>query len=316
MPGHKHLLALVGATATGKTEVAIALAQHFRTEIISADSRQFFREMTIGVAAPTDKQLATVPHHFVKSRSVAEPYSAGQFAEDVLRFLSGFFKRSNLAILTGGSGLYVKAVCDGFDDVPPSDPEVREELNQRLRREGLEPLLRDLATVDAEYYSAVDRANPRRVLRALEVWQITGKPFSSFRRTQPRPRPFQVLRIGLTCPQEELKERIHQRVDDMMTQGLLDEVRSLMPFRHLPALQSVGYRELFAHLDGGISLDDAIALIKRNTMQFAKRQMTWWRKELPAGQAGRSIEWFQPTQVSDIVSRVESWLGSSKASRP
>lgn len=300
-----HLLALVGPTASGKTEVAIEVAKHFGTEIISADSRQVFRELNIGVASPTEQQLAEVPHHYIKSRSITESYSAGQYADDVLQFLVGFFPKNPFAILVGGSGLYVKAACEGFDDVPPSDREVREELNMRFNREGLTPLLQQLQQVDPDYFASVDRANPRRVLRALEVFTITGKPFSAFRKSTPAKRPFDVLKIGLAPAKEELAQRIEQRVDHMISQGLLAEARTELPFRHLPALQTVGYRELFEYFDGKTTLDEAVALIKKHSIQFAKHQMTWWRKD-------KSIAWFHPTQYRDIVARIGGWLGSSK----
>jgi tRNA dimethylallyltransferase len=300
----KRLLAVVGPTAAGKTDAAVFLAQHFQTEIISADSRQFYRELNVGVARPSRDQLTAVPHHFVGFRGVAEPYSAGQYASDVLMFLDDFFTDHSLVILVGGSGLYVRAVCHGFDDaLPPSGDEVRSVLNQRLETEGLAPLLEELKGIDPQYYATADRRNPRRILRALEVWQITGKPYSSFRSNKPEPRPFETLKVGLTLPVKELRRRITDRVDMMIENGLVDEARSLMPFRHLSALQTVGYQELFEHFDGQFSLEEAIDLIKTNSVQFAKRQMTWWRKE-------KGVEWYSPGQWPDIVSRVERWLGS------
>lgn len=244
-----------------------------------------------------------MPHHFIKSRSITEPYSAGQYAGEVLPFLTSYFETHNLVLLVGGSGLYVKAVCEGFDDVPPSDPEVREELNARLRQDGLDVLLNELRQVDPAYYATVDRANPRRVMRGLEVWMITGEPFSSFRKMKPVERPFDVLKVGLGVPAEELKEKIRLRVDEMVARGLVGEARALLPYGHLPALQTVGYRELFMHFDGQLTLDEATELIKKNTIQFARRQMTWWRKD-------KTIEWYDPAQFPDIVARVERWLGS------
>jgi len=298
------LIALVGATASGKTELALRLAQHFQTEIISADSRQFFRELTIGVAIPNDEQLSAIPHRFIKSRSITEPYSAGRYADDVLTFLDDFFRKRPMALLVGGSGLYVKAVCEGFDDVPPTDPDVRANLNEQLKQLGLAALLKELEAVDPAYYSEVDRSNPRRVLRALEVHRITGRPFSSFRKQSPTPRPFDVMKIGSLLPTHELKERIHERVDRMIEQGLIEEARAMLPYRSLPALQTVGYRELFAYFDGDITFDAAIELIKKNTTQFAKRQMTWWRKD-------KTIRWFHPSQLHDMMAWIESWPGSS-----
>jgi len=298
------LLAVVGPTAVGKTEVAIQLAQHFNTEIISADSRQFYKELNIGVARPTEEQLATVPHHFIKCRSVTEPYSAGQYADDALDFLEEYFNKNSRAILVGGSGLYVQAVCKGFDNVPPSDQHVRQALNARHDSEGLQPLLNELSEADPDYFNEVDRANPRRILRALEVFEITGKPFSLFRNNAPVPRAFDVCKIGLRVPAKELEEKIHGRVDQMIEQGLLSEAQSILVHRNLAALHAVGYQELFEHLEGKTSISQAVDLIKLHTTQFAKRQMTWWRKD-------DSINWFEPGDLADIVAYVQNWLDSS-----
>jgi tRNA dimethylallyltransferase len=291
--GNKRLVVVVGPTAVGKTAVAIRLAQALGTEIVSADSRQFFREMSIGTAKPTEAELAAVPHHLVGSHSIHEPYNAGQFAREASAILASLFAQHDQVVLVGGSGLYVSALCDGLDQMPTIPPEVRQALNQRLATEGLASLQAELASMDPTYYAQVDRANPARVVRALEVIAATGQPYSSFRQKAPTDRPYQVLKLGLDLPRAELYARTDARVDAMLAAGLLAEVESLWAHRHLNALQTVGYTELFAHLAGEGSLAEAVALVKQHTRQYAKRQLTWFRRDA-------ATRWFHPGDWAGI----------------
>ncbi|MEL6304507.1 MAG: tRNA (adenosine(37)-N6)-dimethylallyltransferase MiaA [Bacteroidota bacterium] len=300
----KTLIAVVGPTAIGKTSLAIALAQKFRTEILSADSRQFFKEMSIGTAVPTAEELEKVPHHFIQHLSVHESFSVGNFEKVALEKLDDLFKLHDATILVGGSGLYVDAVVRGIDIFPDIDPSIREELNELLVSGGLEPLQQELLKKDPEYHARVDLNNPHRVIRALEVCRGTKRPYSSFLGIQKANRKFNTLYVGLTAPREVIYQRIEQRVDLMMQQGLLEEAKSLYPLRELNALQTVGYRELFAHFDGTLNFDEAIAEIKKNTRRFAKRQLTWLRKN-------EDVLWVNYDEgFNTIVAKVESKLQS------
>ncbi|HXH19488.1 MAG TPA: tRNA (adenosine(37)-N6)-dimethylallyltransferase MiaA [Chitinophagales bacterium] len=297
----KKLIAIVGPTAVGKTETAIALARLFHTEIISADSRQFYKELNIGVARPSEKQLQEVKHHFIACRSLKDEYAAGQFGQDALKCLQQLFSKHDVAVLVGGSGLYVNAVCEGLDAVPPKDEKVRVQLEKELNEKGLAYLQRELKKADPDYYQSADIRNPRRVLRALEVCRISGKPFSSFHKSRRHERDFQVIKIGLTMERNELYERINHRVDEMMKRGLLEEVRQLIPYKGIHALQTVGYRELFDYFDGNTDLKTAVNLIKQNTRHYAKRQFTWFRKD-------KEIKWFEPSQKNDFVRYIRSYM--------
>jgi len=274
----KVLLVVVGPTAIGKTALGIQLAKYFDTEILSADSRQFFKEMEIGTAVPSQEELAQVPHHFIQHKSIFDPYSVGDFEKEAIDFLNELFQQKDTVIMVGGSGLYVDAVVNGLDEFPEVDPRIRAELNQELDKNGLSSLQEELKRKDPSYYKIVDLENPHRLIRALEVCRASGQPFSSFL-NRPRPkRPFKTLYIGLEAPREVIYERINQRVDLMMEKGLLDEAQQLYPNQKLNALQTVGYKELFEYLDGHCTLESAVSEIKKNTRRFAKRQLTWLRK--------------------------------------
>ncbi|MFQ5334525.1 MAG: tRNA (adenosine(37)-N6)-dimethylallyltransferase MiaA [Flavobacteriales bacterium] len=272
------LLVITGPTAVGKSEVAIQLARHLNTEIISADSRQFYKELNIGTAKPDDVQLS-VPHHFISHISVRDYYSAGRFETNALKTIRVLLKQHKCAIMTGGSGLYIQAVCSGIDKLPPVDEKIRSKLLNQLDNEGLGSLQDELKKRDPTYFQTGDTANPRRVIRALEVCMQSDKPYSAFLHGTGKKRPFRIIRIVLTLPREELYRRINERVDAMMKNGLLEEVEKLKPFRSLNALQTVGYRELFEYLDGKTALEEAIALIKRNTRRYARMQMSWLRRD-------------------------------------
>jgi len=275
----KTLIVIAGPTASGKTALAIELAQHYKTVILSADSRQFYREMSIGTAKPNADELAAAQHYFINSHSITDTYSVGDFEKDALALLEQLFNQHDVVILAGGSGLYIKAICEGFDELPTADAATRDHLNRELTEKGLEHIQDKLKVADPEYYNEVDLNNPQRIIRALEVFETTGRPFSSYRKSTQNKRPFNVLKFGLSMPREILYDRINQRVDIMVENGLVDEVKSLLPYRHLNALNTVGYSEIFDYLDGKTDLNRAIELIKQNTRHFAKRQMTWFNKD-------------------------------------
>lgn len=274
----KTLIVIAGPTASGKTSVAIELAKHYDTVVISADSRQFYREMSIGTAKPTDEELAAVTHYFINSHSITESFTVGDFERECLDLLNELFKHHNIVIMAGGSGLYIKAVCEGFDAVPEAEAGIRNQLNSELNEHGLSALQERLKVTDPVYYKMVDLNNPQRIIRALEVFESTGKPFSSYHTAKKTARPFNIIKIGLNWPRDVLYDRINKRVDIMVKQGLADEVRSLLPYKHLNPLNTVGYTELFDYFDGKTDLNSAINLIKQNTRRFAKRQLTWFRK--------------------------------------
>ncbi len=293
----KHLIVIVGPTAIGKTSLSIAIANHFNCEIVSADSRQFFKEMNIGTAKPTSEELAAAPHHLVDCISVTENYSAGTFELDALKIIEELHQNNDIAVLIGGSGLYVDAVCKGIDDIP-ADPKIRAQLNDELEKFGLEKLQKELKELDPEHFEKMNTLNPQRVVRALEVCRATGKTYTSFRNNQPKERPFNIIKVGLNTDREVVYDRINRRVDIMMEQGQLEEVKSLLPYQHLNSLNTVGYKELFSHLNGEIELDEAIELMKKNTRNFAKRQLTWFRKD-------QNTAWFEPGMEADIIQHVE-----------
>ena len=285
----KRLIVILGPTAVGKTDYSIEVALHYGSPIISCDSRQIYREMTIGTAVPTPDQLGAVRHYFIHSHSVSTLYSAGRYETEALPLVESLFSQGHdTLVMAGGSGFYIDAFCRGLDDFPQADMELRESLNVRLREEGVESLRFELKRLDPESYATIDIANGQRVLRALEVCLSTGRPFSSFKTSPDRKRSFDIEKIGLVRPREELYARIDRRVLEMIDAGLVDEVRSLEQYRHLPALQTVGYKEIFQYLDGEISLDRAIGLIQRNTRHYAKRQLSYWGRD-------KDIRWMEVT---------------------
>jgi len=281
----KYLIVIVGPTAIGKTALSIKVARHFKTEIISADSRQFYKELSIGTAVPTLEELQSAKHHFIHHVSIHDKYSVGDFEKDAIYCLETIFKQHNLALMVGGSGLYVDAVTKGLDYFPDVDPNIRLQLNQQLQQEGLSALVDTLKILDPEAYNTIETDNPHRVIRALEVTIGSGQPYSGFLNKVKPKRDFEIIKIGLTAERSKIYNRIDERVDQMMASGLLEEVRSLLPFKNLNALNTVGYKELISYLDGNIELDFAISEIKKNTRRFAKRQLTWFRKDT-------DIEWF------------------------
>ena len=270
------------------------IAKHFGIPIINADSRQIYRELKIGTARPTDEQIQAVRHYFVGTLGLDDYYSASLFEQQVLQLLDQLFQTSDYALLTGGSMMYIDAVCDGIDDIPTIDEETRRLMKQRLADEGLEALCEELRRLDPEYYEIVDRQNPRRVVHALEICTMTGKTYTSFRRRERRQRPFRIVKIALNRPREELYERINRRVDQMMSDGLLDEARALYPKKELNALNTVGYKELFDYLDGRWPLEEAIERIKGNTRRYARKQLTWYKKD-------EQIRWFHPDDKQSII---------------
>ena len=297
----KTLIVIAGPTAIGKTDLAIKVARHFRTEIISADSRQFYREMSIGAAKPSAEELNQVTHHFVNSHSIHQTFTAGDFEQQALETLANLFINKDTVVLVGGSGLFVNAVCYGFDELPKAPKAIRQELNSIYNRQGLAPLLEELNGTDPDYYRQVDLNNPQRVIRALEVYRTSGKPFSSYRNKEAKKRPFNSIKIGLNTERKILYERINQRVDLMMQQGLQAEVKSLLRYQSLNALQTVGYSELFSFLNNEISLETAINQIKQNTRRYAKRQLTWFKRDT-------SYTWFTPSETERIITFIESRL--------
>lgn len=270
---------MLGPTAVGKTDYAVSLAQRYGCPVISCDSRQIFREMHIGTAPPSPEQLEQVKHYFIFSHSVEQYYSAGQYEIEALALVDELFKTYDELVMVGGSGLYADAFCYGLDDFPPANQELRKELTERALTEGVPVLAEELKALDPETYAAIDLSNRQRVVRALEVTMSTGRKFSSFKSAPRKPRPFVIERLCLNMPREVLYDRINRRTERMFESGLVEEVRSLERFRNMPALQTVGYREVFDYLDGRISLDEAVELVKRNTRRYAKRQVTYFAKE-------------------------------------
>jgi len=282
------LIVVNGPTASGKTSFAIALAQYFNTEILSSDSRQFFKEIPIGTAQPNADELAAAKHHFIASHSVTQNLSAGEYERLALSKLDTLFSSYNNVIMVGGSGMYEKAVCEGLDDLPHS-PEMRDQLMLELNENGLALLQAELKEKDPEHYARMDVQNPQRVVRALEVCRISPIPYSQLRKQQQKTRPFDVIKFGMDLPRVELYHRINQRVELMVENGLVDEVKKVLPYRHKNALKTVGYKELFAYLDGHCSLLEAMAAVQQNTRRFAKRQMTWYRRD-------KTIQWLHPRE--------------------
>lgn len=290
----KTLVVVVGPTAIGKTSLAIALANFYKTEIISADSRQFFSEMNIGTAKPSKEELAAAKHHFINSHSINTLFSTGDFELEALKLMEELFHSHDVLVMVGGSGLYIDSVCKGLDQLPDIDLNIREQLNRQFATEGISPIQNKLQEVDPEYFAKVDQSNPQRMIRGLEVFLSTGEKLSSFLTANKKSRPFNILKIGLNANRALVYERINKRVDVMMEAGLLDEVKALMPYRHLNALNTVGYSELFDYLDGKTDLSSAIAMIKQNTRRFAKRQLTWFRRD-------ENTTWFESGDTEKII---------------
>lgn len=294
----KRLIVIVGPTGSGKTDLSIAIAKHYGTPIISTDSRQFYRGIPIGTAQPEAEQLEAVKHHFIASHELEDSLSCGTYEVLALERLGELFKEYDNVVAVGGSGLYVQALCEGMDDLPQPDEELRQSLNQRLKSEGVESLAESLRELDPAYYEVVDRQNPARVLRALEVCLQTGLPYSSLRTGEKRKRDFEIVKIGVDMPREELYERIDRRVLMMVEHGLEAEARSVYHLRHLNSLQTVGYKEMFQYFDGEISRDEAISLIQRNSRRYAKRQLTWFRRD-------EAVKWFHPKEFDAIVEYID-----------
>lgn len=293
------LICVVGPTAIGKTALAISIAEALGTEILSADSRQLFKEMTIGTAVPSAEELSQVPHHCIQNKTIFEPYTVGDYEQEALEIVDGLFASYSEVVLVGGSGLYVNALVYGLDDFPEIPSEIREQLNDQLSTEGIESLQKELAQVDPDYFDKADIQNPHRVIRALEVFRSSGKPFSSFLKGKQAKRNFDTLFIGLTADRDVVYDRINRRVDSMVENGLVEEARALYDHKDLNALQTVGYRELFQYFEGQLTLEEAISEIKKNTRRFAKRQGTWFRKS-------KNIHWFDwETPHAEIISFIK-----------
>lgn len=294
------LVVITGPTAVGKTDLCVQIAKHFNTEIISADSRQFYKELSIGTAKPSLEEMKNIPHHFIGQLSIRDYYNANDFEKEALTLLDELFKNNNIVILTGGSGLFIDALCDGFDeDLPGSNIELRTNLELLHHKYGIEILQEKLKQLDPDFYKEIDLANSKRLLRAIEVCIITGKPFSKLRKGQTQNRSFKILKIALNRNREELFDRINQRVDTMINQGLLNEVKSVINYKNHNALKTVGYTELFEHLENKISLELAIENIKTNTRRYAKRQINWFIKN-------NDYQWYQPSEQKAIIELIES----------
>ncbi len=299
MNAGRTLIVIVGPTGVGKTETCLRLAEYFHIPIINADSRQLFSEIPIGTAAPTQEQMARVKHYLVGTLGLDDYYSASKFEEDVLCLLDQLFAASPMALLAGGSMMYIDAVCNGIDDIPTIDEHTRSNMKRRLAEEGLPALVDELKQLDPDHWAIVDKHNPRRVVHALEICHMTGKTYTSFRKSQKKERPFNIVKIGLNRPREELYERINRRVDQMMADGLLEEARSVYPKRHLNALNTVGYKELFNYIDGIWTLDEAVERIKGNTRRYCRKQLTWLKRDA-------DIRWFHPNNIEEIIKYIES----------
>ena len=291
------LIVITGPTAVGKTQLTLELAQYYGIPVINADSRQIYKELKIGTAAPTEEQMSQAQHYFVGSKSISDYYNASMYEQEVMKLLESLFATSPVQLLSGGSMMYIDAVCNGIDDIPTIREDIRTEMKRRYEEEGLEALCEDLKRLDPEHYESVDRQNYRRVIHALEICYQTGKTYTSFRKQTKKERPFNIIKIGLNRDREELYGRINQRVDDMMAQGLLDEVRAMAPYREVNALNMVGYKELFDYMDGRWPLEEAIERIKGNTRRYARKQLTWYKRD-------ENIRWFHPDQQQDILNYI------------
>ena len=297
---NKTLIVITGPTAVGKTDLCMEIAGRFDIPIINADSRQLFRELRIGTASPTPEQLAKVRHYFVGTLNIGDYYSASMYEQDVLTLLGQLFKTSDYALLSGGSMMYIDAVCNGIDDIPTVDEKTRTLMKRRLAEEGLEKLVEELKRIDPEHYEVVDRQNPRRVVHALEICHMTGQTYTSFRKAEKKQRPFEIIKIGLNREREELYNRINSRVDSMMEQGLLKEAEEMLPYRQVNALNTVGYKELFSYFDGIWELDEAVERIKGNTRRYARKQLTWFKRD-------QQMKWFHPDEQEQIMKYISEY---------
>ena len=290
---------LAGPTAVGKTSLSIQLAKRFKTEIISADSRQFYKEMEIGTAKPTEKEMEGIPHHFINSHSIHDDYNVGQFEKDTLKLLDELFQKNDVVFVVGGSGLYVKALCEGIDEMPSIPVEIRQNLNTEFEQNGIEYLQKQVMESDPEYFEIVDQQNPQRLIRALELYRATGKNMSYYRAQEKQiERPFNIIKIGLERPREELYDRINLRMDQMIAEGLFDEAEKLYLFKDLNALQTVGYSEIFGFLDGEYDREEAVRILKRNSRRYAKRQMTWFKRD-------SEFVWFSAENKGEVIDYLE-----------
>ena len=295
----KTLIVITGPTAVGKTRLCIDIAKHFGIPIINADSRQIYKELKIGTASPTDEERREVQHYFVGTLSLEDYYSASLYEQQVLALLDTLFKTHDYALMAGGSMMYIDAVCNGIDDIPTIDDETRATMKRRLQEEGLESLCKELQRLDPDYYEIVDRQNPKRVVHALEICTMTGKTYTSFRKREKKSRPFRMIKIGLNRERQELYDRINARVDEMMKKGFLEEAKGLIGLKNLNALNTVGYKELFDYLEGRWTLEEAIERIKGNTRRYARKQLTWYKKD-------EQMKWFHPDQKEDIINYILS----------
>lgn len=296
----KRLIVITGPTAVGKTDLCLDIAQKLDIPIINADSRQLFKELRIGTAAPTTEQLARVRHFFVGTLHLTDYYSASMYEQDVMSLLDGLFQKSDYALLSGGSMMYIDAVCNGIDDIPTVSNDIRLTLKQRLTKEGLTALVEELRKLDPEHYAIVDRQNPRRVVHALEICHMTGRTYTSFRKAEKKQRPFTIIKIGLNRDREELYQRINLRVDAMMKEGLLKEVEELREYRELNALNTVGYKELFNYFDGRWPLSEAVERIKGSTRRYARKQLTWFKRD-------QKMRWFHPNEKQNIMTYITQY---------
>jgi tRNA dimethylallyltransferase len=297
----KKLIVITGPTGIGKTRVGIEIARHYSTEIVSSDSRQIFKELTIGTAVPEPEELEAVKHHFIHTHSITEKYNASRYETEVLALLEQLYRTHEVLVMVGGSMLYIDAICKGIDNMPDADREIRAELKKQFDENGIEALRLQLKTLDPEYYKTVDLRNPNRIIHALEISIQTGLPYSSFRSNQTKKRPFEIIKIALNCDRAILHKRINLRVDKMVENGLEKEARKVYPQKELNALNTVGYREWFAYFDGEITREKAIELIKRNSRRYARKQITWFRKD-------ENVVWFEPNQTKEIIRFIETQL--------
>ncbi len=302
MQKNSYLILIVGPTGVGKTDLSLKLAKKFKTEILSCDSRQFYREMNLGTAKPNNDELAQVTHHFINSRSIEDDYDVRKFELEALSLLEKLFLTHQAVLMTGGSGLFADAATKGLDELPDVDSSFRQQIIQEYEQHGLEYLQKEIRKHDPEYYALVDLQNPQRLMRGLEIWRGTGRKFSSFRKKAPKSRPFKVIKIGLERDRAELYRRIDQRMDQMIIAGLFDEADALFGKRNLNALQTVGYSEIFGFLEGKYDREEAIRLLKRNSRRYAKRQLTWFKKD-------PEIQWFHPDQNEEILHEILSHMG-------
>ena len=302
MTSTKRVIVVVGATASGKTDLSIALARNYNAPILSMDSRQVYKGLPIGTAYPSNEQLQAVEHHFIGELELTENFNCGEYEKRALERLETLFKHSDTVVAVGGSGLYVKALCEGMDSLPEADDALRAELAERLKNEGVEALTAELKVLDSDYYEVVDRCNPARVMRALEVCLVSGKKYSELRKSERKSRDFQIVKVGITMPREELYERINRRVDIMVAEGLEAEARAVLPYRDYNSLKTVGYAEMFDYFDGKISFEEAVELIKRNSRRYAKRQITWFGRD-------NDIAWFNRGEEEQIIKYIDAQFG-------